>query len=133
MASSACIDNAPHCLLRLPRHATNRFPARLHQFENRSKNYKLFNEPTTREVVFRRLVEQLRESKSIRKNPKVQLCLAAGKIIASHTDGLRSHFDENNWLLYDAGWIREQLQAISDSGYENSIAAVTAKLLLRSS
>ncbi|TWT87496.1 hypothetical protein Mal64_30350 [Pseudobythopirellula maris] len=38
MASSACIDNAPHCLLRLPRHAANRFPARTHQFENRSSH-----------------------------------------------------------------------------------------------
>lgn len=96
-----------------------------------ASRFKLFNEPTTRNVVVRRLVAQLSESKMIQNDPTIELCLAAGKIVASHADGVRSHFDANGWLLFDPDWLREQLLNISADGYDNAIAAVTAKLLMR--
>jgi len=96
-----------------------------------ASRFKLFNEPKTREVVFRRLVRQLSETKAIKESPTVELCLAAGKIIGADVAGLRSHFDANGWLLFDPEWIRERLSEIAGEGYDNSIAAVTAKLLLR--
>ncbi len=98
-----------------------------------SKRYKLFNEPETREIVLGRLVSQLLENRSIQPNPTVQLCLAAGKIAASSASKVRAHFQSNNWLLLEPDWIRDRLVAMADDGYENSIAAVTAKLLLRKS
>jgi hypothetical protein len=98
------------------------------RFANR---FKLFNEPTTRTVVFRRLVAQLSESKSIQPNPTVELCLAAGKIVNDNTEPIRSHFESNGWLLFDPDWLRQQLLHIAADGYDNAIAAVTAKLLLR--
>ena len=41
-----------------------------------SSRYKLFNEPNTRKVVFRRLVQQLSAAKSIRPDPDIKLCLS---------------------------------------------------------
>jgi hypothetical protein len=96
-----------------------------------AERFKLFNKRKTREVVLSRLAAQLSEARSIRKNPTIQLCLAAGKIVATDVEALRSHFDANGWLLFDGDWLRGQLLSIAAEGYENSIAAVTAKLLLR--
>jgi hypothetical protein len=93
--------------------------------------FKLFNEPQTRTVVFRRLVAQLSDSKAIRPNPRIELCLAAGRIVNENTDKIRAHFDANGWLLFDPEWLRQQLLHIVADGYDNAIAAVTAKLLLR--
>lgn len=98
------------------------------RFANR---FKLFNETTTREVVFRRLVAQLSKTNAIQDDPTIELCLAAGKIVASDADGVRSLFDANGWLLFDPDWLRERLRHIAADGYDNAIAAVTAKLLLR--
>lgn len=96
-----------------------------------ASRYKLFTEPTTREVVLRRLVAQLCEANSIRESPTVQLCLAAGKIVASEVDRLQALFDVNGWQLFGPAWIREQLIGVAASGYDNAVAAVTAKMLLR--
>ena len=96
-----------------------------------SQRFKLFNEPITREVVFRRLVAQLTESKAIQADPKIELCLAAGKIVNGNTDPIRLHFNSNGWLLFDPEWLRQHLLLIAADGYDNAIAAVTAKLLLR--
>ena len=96
-----------------------------------SARFKLFNEQTTREVVFRRLVAQLVESKAIQPNPRIELCLAAGKIVNGNTEPIRVHFDFMGWLLFDPEWLRQRLLHIAADGYVNAIASVTAKLLLR--
>jgi len=94
------------------------------------RRYKLFCKATLRRVVLRRLVKQLVKARSCAEKPTVRLCLAAGKI---HGDEawLRNHFEERGWLLMGPELIREELRALRDSGYENSVAAVVTKLLLR--
>jgi hypothetical protein len=99
------------------------------QGENR---YKLFTESKTREVVFNRLEQQLREKNAIRESPAIELCLAAGKVVQSELPQLEAHFEANGWLLMSPQWIQKELHAIADSGYDNAVVAVTAKLLLRS-
>jgi len=96
-----------------------------------SSRYKLFNEPETRKVVFRRMVHQLTDEGSICPDPNVRLCLAAGKIVASDTDRLHSLFETNDWLLFDREWITDRLQKLADDNYDNTVMSVTAKLLLR--
>lgn len=96
-----------------------------------AKRFKLFNEPDTREVVIGRALTQLQQSSAIQQNPRVKLCLAAGNIVASDADSIREHFESNGWLLYGPEWLVSNLQGIANEGYDNSIAAITAKLLLR--
>jgi hypothetical protein len=94
--------------------------------------YKLFNEPELQRVVFERLRLQLAESGACRTEANVRLALACGKI-RNDVDraAIRAHFDKQGWDLWDEAWLRERLQRMAQSGYENQVSAVVAKLLLR--
>lgn len=102
---------------------------------NRSgeKRYKLFRDDTLREIVLARLEQQLTEAGFCPTQPTIRLCLAAGKIQnkAGGEAWLRRHFDERGWILFGPDAIRAELQGLKDLGYENSVAAIVAKLLLR--
>lgn len=103
-----------------------------HGFSPGRSTLKLFNDATLREVVFRRLLSQLIEAKSVRADAKVQLCLVAGKIVKSDVGWLNNYFEENGWLLHGPQWISERLHLLARDGYDNAVASVTAKMLLRS-
>lgn len=94
--------------------------------------YKLFTEPKTRDVVLPALAKQMHDSGACLPNPKVTLCLAAGRI-ATVTDkaNLVSTFERNGWRLFDDDWVRDRLQATTEAGYHDDIAMVVAKILLR--
>ena len=94
--------------------------------------YKLFTEPKLRSVVLGRMATQLHESGACASKPKITLCLATGKI-ASRTDrdGMKRHFQDNGWLLFDDEWVRERLGNTANAGYENDVSYVVAKLLRR--
>lgn len=100
--------------------------------EKESSRYKLFNNETLRNVVFRRLGKQLADVRACQPNPSVQLCLACGRI-ASESDrtGLQQHFQSSGWELWDETWLRDRLKLMSRGSYENQVSAVVAKLLLR--
>jgi hypothetical protein len=99
----------------------------------RAKRYKLFTERNLYNVVLRRLKSQFEERKFCRPDPDVELCLAAGKIKKGDQSWLRTHFERNKWILWTPEDICEQLKKLSQSAYENSIASVVAKVLLRKS
>jgi hypothetical protein len=96
-----------------------------------AERFKLFNDRQLREVVFERLAQQLSES-ACSPSPNIKLCLACGRI-AKEKDraGIQEHFQRNGWILWDERWIVERLHDMSKGGYENQVAALTAKLLLR--
>lgn len=98
--------------------------------EAAQSRYKLFFERRLRKVVFERLKNQMISRGFCRTSPRIQLCVAAGKIRGDE-DFLRSYFKKNDWLLIGPDSIREELEKFIDSGYENSVPAVVAKLLLR--
>lgn len=97
----------------------------------KAKRYKLFCDDTLRRVVLRRLQRQLVKVGFCARNPKVKLCLAAGKIRGDE-DWLRSYFERKGWVLYGPGYIYKELTKLCDEGYENSVAAIVTKILLRS-
>lgn len=99
-----------------------------------AERYKLFNDVRLRKVVFSRLKKQLAKAGSCAPRPKTRLCLAAGKIASAQDRRLlRKHFATRGWLLWDDEWLREALKRVAESGYDNQVAAVVAKLLLRTS
>jgi hypothetical protein len=96
------------------------------------KTYKMFENETLRSVVLDRLAEQLVAVGHCRPKPKIRLCLAAGHIAGgTKLDELKAHFTAMRWRLIEPDWMRERLIAASDSGYENDVAFVVSKLLLR--
>jgi len=43
---------------------------------------------------------------------------------------MRRLFAKRGWELLDEDWLRQRLRVMSESGYENQVSAVMAKLLL---
>jgi hypothetical protein len=96
------------------------------------KRYKLFTNPGLRSVALNRLALQLQTTRSCAPSPTIKLCLAAGNIAAkTDREELAQHFEANNWGLFDEAWVRRELRAAADTGYENDVAFVVSKLLLR--
>ena len=92
--------------------------------------YKLFCDETLRRVVLSRLEKQLVSAGSCLPKPKVTLALAAGRVAGDEAD-LEATFKRRGWHLIGPAEIRGELEALRDCGYENSVAAVVTKLLLR--
>jgi hypothetical protein len=92
--------------------------------------YKLFSDEALRRIVLSRLEAQLVEQGFCPPGTKARLCLAAGNI---HGDPapLRTFFDANGWRLFERSWLISGLEALATESYENSVASVVAKLLLR--
>jgi hypothetical protein len=44
---------------------------------------------------------------------------------------MKAHFRRKGWMLWDDKWLRDGLKRAAASGYDNQVAAVVAKLLLR--
>jgi hypothetical protein len=97
----------------------------------KAMRYKLFCDATLRRVVLRRLRRQLVKAGFCAQKPKVKLCLAAGRIRGDE-NWLRSHFERKGWGLFGPSDIHRELKKLCDAGYENSVAAVVTKILLRS-
>jgi hypothetical protein len=97
-----------------------------------SSRFKLFHEHHTREIVFGRLGKQLQEAGLCQKNPKITLGMAAGNVRNQEDlEMLQKHFESQGWIFLDPESIRAELRLLGQSGYENSVAAVTTKMLLR--
>jgi len=92
--------------------------------------YKLFSDEVLRRVVLSRLEKELAEQGFCPAGTRATLCLAAGKIYGDPAP-LRAFFEKNRWRLFEAAWLAEGLQRLADESYDNSVASVVAKLLLR--
>jgi hypothetical protein len=103
--------------------------------KGRPNRYKLFNDRHLRNVVFRRLKEQLIDAGLSKKPPAFTLCLAAGRIVegvnGKDRASLGRFLERNGWRLFDSEWVRSALENVSLSGYEDDVAVVVAKLFVR--
>lgn len=99
-----------------------------------SNSYRLFTDANLREVVIERLVAQMKEAGGCLPNPRITLCLAAGKI-RNEVDqrNLREHFAQNGWVLWDDEYISRALRDMSKGSYEDDVARVIATFLLKES
>ena len=93
--------------------------------------YKLFTEPILRETVLGRLTLQLASAGFCATNPTVRLGMAAGKVHKADHQALDDLFTSQGWELWTPMKLRSELTALADSGYENTVAAIVTKLLLR--
>lgn len=95
--------------------------------------YKLFTDANLREVILPTLKAQLVQEGFCEPDVRVQLCLAAGKVQSGGGGelGLQQHFNERGWLLLGPSELRAELKKFGKMGYENSVAAIVTKILLR--
>ena len=97
-----------------------------------SDRYKLFTDPRLLPVVGSRLVKQLLAEGGCLPNPTIVLGLAAGRIAdATDRGALARLFTERGWVLWTPERIVDELRALAQDGYDNSVASMVAKMLLR--
>ena len=94
--------------------------------------YKLFHDGLLRDTVLERLRLQSVERGLCPSNVTVKLGLIYGHATKGNAAALKLKFEEAGWALYDADWLFGHLQQMAAGSYENSTAAVVAKMLLRS-
>ncbi|KUO56336.1 MAG: hypothetical protein APF78_01850 [Sphingomonadales bacterium BRH_c3] len=94
--------------------------------------YKLFHDPVLRETVLERLRLQCVERGLCPADVTVRLGLIYGHVTRHNAPLLAEIFRKGDWLLFGPDWLRAHLGRMSAGSYENSTAAVVAKLLLRS-
>lgn len=96
-----------------------------------SSTYKLFRRPVLRDVVLNRLVRQSIDEGLCPPGVTVQLGMIAGKIAGSDEAKLRALFADRGWYFEGPSWLKAQIASLSTGSYENQVAAVVSKLLLR--
>jgi hypothetical protein len=92
--------------------------------------YKLFSDDVLRRVVLGRLELQLAAQGFCPAGTKATLCLAAGNIYGDPAP-LRGIFAARGWQLFERDWLIDGLRQLADESYDDSVASVVAKLLLR--
>ncbi len=93
---------------------------------------KLFNNKKLKRIVLARMRKQMVKDGLCKESSKVQLCLATGKISSdSEREKVNALFIKKGWKLYDDVWIAEKVKAFASLGYENDVAAVVAKIILK--
>lgn len=103
-------------------------------FEPGSKyahRYKLFHDPILRQTVLDRLRMQSIARGLCRPDTQLRLGLIHGHATQHNAGLLTQIFRNKGWLLFGPGWLRHNLQRMAAESYENSTAAIVAKLLLR--
>lgn len=94
--------------------------------------YKLFHDKNLCDVVLNRLKTQFVEGGLCRDDTVVRLGLVLGHATKGNWTRLVEKFKkEEEWLLFGPDWLNAHLKRVSRAGYENSSAAVVAKILLK--
>ena len=96
-----------------------------------SHRYKLFHDEVLRDVVLHRLKLQFTEAGLCRDDTSVRLGLVLGHATKGSWTSLCERFKNERWLLFGADWLRKHLDKLSKAGYENSTAAIVAKIFLK--
>jgi hypothetical protein len=105
-----------------------------HTLDGKKKRFWLGHDraEAQRKAAHKRLKKQLVKTGACAKKPRVRLCLAMGKMaMGTNQEGLKKLFRAKGWRLFDDNWICDQLMTASKKGYENDVAFIVSKLLLR--
>ena len=97
---------------------------------NKSR-YKMFTRPDLRALVLASLTKQLRETDQISGGLEPKLGLVFGHATAVNRKRLEPLFERSGWLLFGPEWLQNELKELAERSYENSVAAMVTKLLLR--
>jgi hypothetical protein len=95
---------------------------------SQAQRYKMFVNSRLREMVFERLIEQLRRNGLIVGDVYPKLALAYGHATAHNEALIAQQAAEENWLLLGPQAIRAKVLAMADEPYDNQVGSVVAKL-----
>ena len=99
-----------------------------------AERFKLLLRDDWREVVERRLVQQLCETGLTERRPSVLWCLAAGKVKSAADEvALNEWFSRRGWEFWGPNWVADGVRALANGSYENDVATIVSKLITRQS
>ena len=93
--------------------------------------YKLFTSQRYRSVVLSRLLQDLIAFNMANSDTKITLGLAAGKVYQGQSRQIREFMNKKNWLFWSPEDIKHKVTALAERGYENDMAIIAAKILMR--
>lgn len=96
-----------------------------------AKRYKLFTEEVRREIVSKRLREDFINQGLINEETKINYGLAAGKTYSDDEQKIQDYFSKKGWLFISPTELKKTIRALEERGWEDNIATITAKLILR--
>lgn len=100
-------------------------------YEVPSGRYKLFTCEKYREIVLKRLKQDLESAGMANQKTTIKLGLAAGKSLQNDSEKINDFMQEREWIYWSPIEIKSRVSALADRGYENDPAIITAKILLR--
>lgn len=96
-----------------------------------SRRYRLFADSTFREVVTKKLKEEFLQKGLINDKTKINYALAVGKFYSSSEPDTKAFFLKKGWKLFTPQQIKEKIKELAEKGWEDNLATITAKLILR--
>ena len=93
--------------------------------------YKLFTCERYRSIVFKRLVEDLILYGMVNSTTKLSFGLAAGNVYQGQSAAIREFMSKKKWFFWSPEDIKSKVTALASQGYENNVAIITAKILMR--
>ncbi|MEQ8786221.1 MAG: hypothetical protein RIC55_07975 [Pirellulaceae bacterium] len=93
--------------------------------------YKLFTSERYRSVVLSRLLNDLLDCGMANEKTRISLGLVAGNIYRRQSDEVRQHMNARGWFFWSPEDIKEKVEALAQRDYENDLAIITAKILIR--
>ena len=94
--------------------------------------YRLFTNDKFRKIVSMRLREAFLEDGLINKDTKINYALAAGHIHSTWDEQMiEEYFARKGWRLFTPKQIKVYVEQLSRTKWEDDLATMTAKLLLR--
>jgi hypothetical protein len=100
--------------------------------EKSAERFKLLLRDEWRELMERRLIEQMCEAGLTERRPSVLWCLAAGKVKSAADEvALSEWFAHRGWEFWGPGWVAEGVRALACGSYENDVATIVSKLIVR--
>lgn len=101
------------------------------KFQIPEGRYKLFTCTNYRNVILNRLRQDLQDLGMVGGNIKMKLGLVAGHIYQDRSENIGSYFVSKGWFFWSPEDVRDKVNALAAKGYENELAIITAKILMR--
>ena len=101
------------------------------RYEIPDGRYKLFTCENYRNIVFKRLKQDLVDAGMCTQDVTLTLGLAAGNVYQGKSEEIKRYFESQHWRFISPEDIKSKVINLTSKGYENEPSIITAKILMR--
>jgi len=93
--------------------------------------YKLLTSDKYRNIISKRLFEDLNKKGLINTKTKISYGLIAGNVYQNKESEIKEYFNSKKWLFWGPSEIKSKVIKLSSKGYENNPVTIASKIILR--